>query len=258
MDPRKNYFDLTGDVSVVTGASSGLGVQFAKALANQGASIALIARREERLRQVKEEIDAYGVSCAYYPCDLTQTDKLKETVARIAEDFGRIDILVNNAGVAASYPTTELPDEEWLRVVNLNLNAVFFMAREVARVMQQHKYGRIINLGSIHSTVALRGAALQSYCATKGAVLMLTKSLAAEFAKEGITVNAIGPAYFESEMTDQFLKTDRFRSLVQAFCPMERPGKPGELDTTLLYYASHFSSYVTGQISTVDGGWTAV
>lgn len=255
---KKNYFDLTGDVAIVTGASSGLGVQFAKALANQGAKLALIARRKEKLEAVQKEIEDFGAECRIYPFDLTDTELLKKTVAQIAEDYGRIDILVNNAGVGGGRKTIEMTDEEWLRAVSLNLNAVFFMAREVAKVMVPQQYGRIINLGSIHSTVALKGFPIQSYNATKGAVLMLTKSLASEFALQGITVNAIGPAYFESEMTEDLLKSDSFLKFVKTYCPMERPGRPGELDTTLLYYASHYSTYVTGQISTVDGGWTSI
>lgn len=255
---RKDYFDLTGDVAIVTGASSGLGVQFAKALANQGAKLALIARRKEKLEAVQKEIEDFGAECRIYPCDLTDTELLKKTVAQIAEDYGKIDILVNNAGLAGGGKTIELEDERWLRLISLNLNAVFFMAREVAKVMTKQQYGRIINLGSIHSTVALKGLPIQNYSAAKGGVLMLTKSLASELALEGITVNAIGPAYFDTEMTDSFLNSERFTKFIKTYCPMERPGRPGELDTTLLYYASHYSTYVTGQISTVDGGWTSI
>lgn len=256
---RKNYFDLTGDVALVTGASSGLGLQFAKALANQGAKLALVARREERLIDVKKDLqEAYGVEAEYFVCDVTDYDKVRETVEAIKDRFGRIDILVNNAGLGLVAPTLDYPVGNWKKMVDININSVFYMAKEVGRVMVDQNYGRIINLGSLHSSVVLKTAPMNAYTATKGAVKMLTKALAVEWAKNGITVNAIGPAYFETEMTQKNINTDAFQQVVRNYCPMERTGRAGELDTTLLYFASHESSYTTGQLVSVDGGWTAI
>jgi gluconate 5-dehydrogenase len=255
----KGLFDLSGKVALVTGASSGLGVQFAKALAGQGANIAIIARRVERLEATKREIeDEFGVNVLALPCDVLDIEKIKETVAAIKAHFGRIDILVNNAGTARVAPAEEQSDEDWKAVIDTNLNAVYYVAREVGKVMKEQHYGKIINLGSIHSTVAMRGLNISGYCASKGGVLMLTKELANEWAPYGITVNAIGPAYFPSEMTDKTLHDENFLKLIELSCPMGRPGKPGELNGAVIYFASDASSYTTGQILWIDGGWTAI
>lgn len=255
----KNYFDLTGDVAIVTGASSGLGVQFAKALANQGANLALFARREDKLKQVKADIESeYDVKVKYYVTDVTDSTKVTENVAKVIEDFGKIDILINNAGLGDTAPATETTDEQWLRMMDVNVNSLFYMAREVGKNMKENGYGRIINLGSIHSSVALNGGALSMYTTTKGAVRNLTISLAAEWAKDGITVNAIGPAYFESEMTQDVLANEAMAQFITMSTPMGRPGQAGELDTAILMFASHNSSYTTGQLLSVDGGWLTI
>jgi gluconate 5-dehydrogenase len=255
----RNLFDLTGKIALVTGASSGLGAQFAKALANQGANIAIIARRVEKLETTKKEIeDEFGVEVLALSCDVLDVEKLKETVATIKDHFGRIDILINNAGTARNAAAEEQSDEDWKAVIDTNLNAVYFVAREVGKIMKEQKYGKIINLGSIHSAVAMRGSGLSAYCASKGGVLMLTKELANEWAKDGITVNAIGPAYFPSEMTNRVIENESFLKLVELSCPMGRPGKTGELDGAIVYFASDASSYTTGQILWIDGGWTAI
>lgn len=255
----KNYFDLTGDVAIVTGASSGLGVQFAKALANQGANLALFARREEKLQQVKADIEKeFDVKVEYYVTDVTDSTKVAENVEKVVADFGKIDILVNNAGLGLSGETINTSDEDWLTMMDINVNSLFYMARECAKNMKENGYGRIINLGSIHSSVALANGALTMYTTTKGAVENMTKALAAEWAKTGITVNAIGPGYFASEMTGDLLEDESFKQFIAMSDPMGRTGQPGELDTALLMFASHSSTYTTGQLLTVDGGWTTI
>jgi gluconate 5-dehydrogenase len=254
-----DLFDLTGKVALVTGASSGLGVQLAKALAGQGADIAIIARREQKLLEVKAEIEAeYGVKVFTRVCDVLNTAQIAETVTAIKEHFGHIDILINNAGTARNAPAEEQSDEDWLAVINTNLNAVYYVAREVGKVMKEQNYGRIINLGSIHSNVAMKGLGISGYTSSKGGVRMLTKDLANEWAQYGITVNAIGPAYFESEMTASVINDEAFLGLIKLFCPMGRPGKPGELNGAVIYFASDASSYTTGQLLSIDGGWTAI
>lgn len=255
----KNYFDLTSDVAIITGASSGLGVQFAKALANQGANLALLARREEKLKDVTAEIkDQYGVEVKYYVCDVTDSAQVDETVAKVIADFGKIDILINNAGLGLGGYTTRTTDEDWLKMMDINVNSLFYMSRACGKHMRENNYGRIINLGSVHSTVAIASGGLTMYTTTKGAVANLTKALAVEWAKNGITVNAIGPGYFSSEMTDKLLEDEDFRKNIENTDPMGRTGNPGELDTAILMFASHESSYTTGQLLTIDGGWTAV
>lgn len=254
----KNYFDLKGRVALVTGGSSGLGVQFAKALASQGADIALCARRMERLEQVKAEIESIGSKCYIHKCDVTKPDEIAATVKDAAEHYGKLDILVNNAGLAIFDAATDISNEKWLKMMDTNLNQVYFFSREAAKYMIPAHYGRIINIGSIHSTVSMTGFHLSAYGTTKGGVLMLTKSLANEWAKTGVTVNAIGPAYFSSEMTQDALSKKGAEDIIGTYCPMGRIGHPGELDTAVIYFASEFSSYTTGQLLQVDGGWTTI
>jgi len=254
----KNLFDLKGKVALVTGASSGLGVQFAKALANQGADIAITARRVEKLEQVKREIESIGVKCFMIQCDVSKTDQIASMIARVKEHYGRIDILVNNAGVGRMFPAETQTDEEWLSVIDINLNAVYYVAREAGKVMIGQKYGKIINIGSLHSTVGMAGSPISAYCTSKGGVEMLTKALANEWARYNITVNAIGPAYFPSEMTASVVEDQQFLAAVKLYCPMGRVGRDGELDGAVVYFASDASSYTTGQLLTIDGGWTTI
>ncbi len=253
-----NLFNISGKVAVVTGASSGLGRQFALALAREGANVAILARRVEKLEKVKEEVEALGVACISVKCDVVDNESIKNAIAAVVERFGRIDILVNNAGVGTGAPAELQEDSVWNMTINTNLNGVYFVAREVGKVMIKQNYGKIINIGSIHSTVSMNGSPISAYCASKGGVAMLTKALACEWAKYNITVNAIGPAYFESEMTDQVINTPEFAQAVMAYCPMGRVGKAGELDGAVVYFASDASSYTTGQLLTIDGGWTTI
>jgi gluconate 5-dehydrogenase len=254
-------FDLTGKVALVTGASSGLGVQFAKALARQGADVAICARRVEKLETVKAEVEALGVKCFAIKCDVSIVEDIKTMVAAVEEYYGKIDILVNNAGVGDAAPAELMSDEAWRKVIGVNLDSVFYVAREVGKVMLKNGYGKIINIGSLHSEVTMSNNCwpVAAYCASKGGVKMLTKALAVEWAKKGITVNAIGPAYFGSEMTQGVInESGAFNAVAGAYCPMGREGKEGELDGALIYFASDASSYTTGQILLVDGGWTAI
>ena len=255
-----DLFSLKGKVALVTGASSGLGVQFAKALAGQGADIAICARRVEKLEAVKAEIEALGVKCFAIKCDVTNVEEIKAMVAAVEAEYGKIDILVNNAGVGAADSAVDMTDETWEKVIGTNLSAVYYVAREVGKVMIKNGYGKIVNLGSLHSEVVMPPATwpVPAYAAAKGGVKMLTKSLAVEWAKFGITVNAIGPAYFSSEMTSAILDTGGFDPIAQAYCPMGRAGREGELNGAVIYFASDASTYTTGQLLCIDGGWTAM
>ncbi|MCL2360579.1 MAG: SDR family oxidoreductase [Defluviitaleaceae bacterium] len=254
----KNIFDLTGKVALVTGASSGLGVQFAKALAIQGASVAISARRVDRLESLKKELEAMGTKCLAVKCDVGNIEDLTSMVAEVVRHFGKIDILVNNAGVSVIAPAETQTDEEWLHVMNINLNAVYYLSREVGKHMIKQQYGKIINIGSICSRVAIAGMPITAYNTSKGAVEILTRSMANEWAKHNITVNAIGPGFFPSEMTGDLLEGAEFQGAIKTYCPMGRSGRDGELDGALVYLASDASSYTTGQMVLVDGGWTAI
>lgn len=254
----KNIFDLTGKVAIVTGASSGLGKQFAKVLARSGANVAIIARRTEKLAETKQLLEELGSDTLSVKCDITQPDQVVTAVAEIKSHYGRIDILLNNAGVATVSKSEDHPISEWQKVIDTNLSGVFYMSREVGKIMVRQKYGKIINLGSIHSKVAMPGLPIAAYCASKGGVEMLTKALAVEWARSGITVNAIGPSYFPSEMTSSAMSNPAFLAQISQLCPMGRPGKLEELDGALLYFASDASTFTTGQLLNIDGGWTAI
>lgn len=251
-------FDLTGKVAVVTGASSGLGVQFAKALARQGANIALVARRVDKLNLVKKEIEAIGVKSIAVKCDVSNIEDIKSAVKEINDYFGTIDILVNNAGIGLVGPAESQSDETWETMMRVNISGAYYFTREVGKIMVEKKYGKVINIGSIHSSVAMTGLPISAYCTTKGGLVMMTKAIANEWAKYNITVNAIGPAYFPSEMTGAILADENFVQVIKTYCPMGRPGRDGELDGAIVYFASDASSYTTGQLLSVDGGWTAI
>lgn len=253
----KEYFSVKGKNAIVTGASSGLGKQFAICLAEQGANVMICARRVEKLEEVKKEIDKYGVKCIVAPCDVTKTEQIKAAVATAEKEFGRIDILINNAAAGIVAPTVDYTDEQWETMMATNVNGLFYFAREVGKVMLKQHYGKIVNIGSFHCTVTMNGVPRCAYSTTKGAVLMMTKALASEWAKEGITVNVIGPGYFDSEMSAA-VTDEKYESGIRNGCPMGRRGKPGELNGAMLYLASDASSYVTGQLLLVDGGWTIV
>lgn len=255
----KNLFDLTGRVALVTGASSGLGAQFAKVMARQGADVALLARREEKLNEVAKEIEAIGRKALVVPCDVSDFPTIPAAVKKVVDHFGKIDILLNNAGVGISEPAEEQSDAAWKSVMDVNLNAVYSMAREVAKVMIPNHYGRIINTASINSKASSFDMFdLSAYCTSKGGVVMMTKALANEWCEFGITVNCIGPGYFDSEMTEAYIDSDWFQEYIKRSCPMKRKGMPGELDTTVVYLAADETSYTTGQYIAVDGGWLTI
>ncbi len=253
-----HMFDLKNKVAVVTGASSGLGVQFAKALALQGASVVILARREDKLRAVKEEIEKIGTLCIAIKCDVTNERLVDEAVEAIIEKCGGIDILINNAGISNIAPAEKMTMKEWDDVLNVNIRSVYMMSRAVGKHMIEKKYGKIINISSMFGVVANSAFPVVNYHASKHAVIGLTKALAAEWAKHNITVNAIGPGFFESEMTAASIDTAEFKQYVETYCPMKRIGKSGELDGAIVYLASDASSYMTGQTLIVDGGWTAI
>ena len=229
MTPVLDSFRLDGRVAIVTGASSGLGVQFAQALAQAGADVVLGARREDRL---------------------VQTRKLVEAEGRRMGEFGRVDVLVNNAGVGTAVPALKETPEQFRSVVDLNLNASYWMAQACARVMQPGS--SIINISSVLALTSM-GLPQAAYTASKAGVIGLTRDLAQQWTgRKGIRVNAIAPGHFESEMSGQF--NERVHAAVVARAPAGRLGEPGELNGALIFLASPASSYVTGIVLPVDGG----
>lgn len=254
-------FDLNGKVAVVTGASSGLGADAAIALAKQGADIAILDINEPMLADTKKLVEETGKRCISFVCDVTSETKIKETIEEINKVYGKIDILVNNAGIAVSGGVETLTEEAWDKSMDINVKSMFFMSKYVVPGMKQRRYGKIINIASVNSVIADKAPMFirHSYNASKAAVLGLTKGMAASYSMYGITVNAIGPALFETGMTkDTLFKSESFLKMYNYMIPINRPGNKGELNGTVVYLASDASSYVTGQFILVDGGLTIV
>lgn len=256
----KNYFDLTGQVAVVTGASTGLGVQMAKALANQGANIVCLARRKELVEKNAEDIrNEFGVDAIGVTCDITDTEAVQAAVQTIMDHFGRIDILINNAGTGAVAPAEDITDAQFGNEMNIDLFGTFRMAREIAKkAMIPAGYGRIINIASMYGLVGNKIAPASPYHAAKGGVVNLTRALAAEWGDKGITVNAICPGYFYSPLTKETLDSEFFQNYAKTMIPEARYGNEGELDTAAIFLSSKASTYVNGVILPVDGGYTAM
>lgn len=256
----KDYFDFKDRVAIITGSSAGLGVQMAKALASKGCNIVAIARREELVKQVAQEIaDEFGVKTLGIKCDITNTEDIKNVVKETLDEFGKIDILINNAGTGAVAPAEEIKDDVFDWEMQVDLAGPFKMAREVVKdAMLPAGYGRIINIASMYGIVGNKVAGSSPYHAAKGGLINLTRALAAEWSSKGITVNCICPGYFYTDLTKETLDTPEFKQYAESVIPLERYGKAGELDTATLFLASDMSTYVTGVILPVDGGYTCV
>ncbi len=256
----KNYFDLSGQVAVVTGCSTGLGVQMAKALANQGCNIAALARRKEKIDEVAAEIEKeFGVKAIGVQCDITKTDMVDSAIDEVMKVFGRIDILINNAGTGAVAPAEDITDEQFASEMDIDLFGTFKVSRAIAKkAMIPAKYGRIINIASMYGLVGNKICGSSPYHAAKGGVVNLTRALAAEWGVKGITVNSICPGYFYTDLTVDTLNSDFFQANAKTMIPLERYGNEGELDSAAIFLASPASSYVTGVMIPVDGGYTCM
>ena len=249
-------FRLDGRAVVVTGASSGLGARFARALDGAGARLVLAARRIDRLEALAGELrDAIAVRC-----DLARSDEPSALVATALERFGQIDVLVNNAGTTETIAALEEPVERFREVLDVNLVAPFALAQAAARSMvDSERGGTIVNVASIWGVVGVGQIPAASYAASKGGLVNLTRELAAQWGRQGVRVNALAPGWFRSEMTEATMFEDeRGQQWVRRGSLLARGGEEHELDGALLFLASDASSYVTGQVLCVDGGWTAV
>lgn len=245
-------FSLKGRVALVTGASSGLGVQFARALADNGAMVALVARRAERLKTLKDEIEGKGGRAVAIEADVTDCAAMTRAFDAAEKAFGTVTILVNNAGIAHGGRAVEMPAEEWRKVLSTNLDAVFFWAQEAARrMLAAKKQGAIVNVASVLGLAVSKGAV--AYAAAKAGVVQVTKALAVELAFKGVRVNAIAPGWFVTEMNDDYLSGEGGAAIKREI-PMGRFGDPGDLDGALLLLVSDAGSYITGATIVVDGG----
>ena len=251
-------FNLKGRVAVITGASSGLGKQMARGFAEQGADLVILARRVEKLEELKVELEGKGVRVLPVKCDVTSTEDI-DNAARVAEEtFGKVDILVNCAGASKDKGVLDMEDDEWNFTIDTDLTSVFKMTRAFGNIMKKNNYGRIINIASMYGLVGNDEIPTIAYHSSKGGVVNFTRAAAAELAKYNITVNAICPGYFYTELTTSVLDTDYFKEFANNHVPMKRYGKEGELNPGLIFLASDEATYVTGVILPIDGGYTCV
>ncbi len=251
-------FDLKGRVAVVSGASSGLGKQMATAFAKQGANLVVLARRLERLEQLKKELETYGVKVLPLQCDVTKSEDINYCAEMAEKTFGKVDILLNCAGSSKDAGVLAMNDEQWDFTINTDLTSVFKMTRAFANIMKKNGYGRIINIASMYGLVGNTEIPTIAYHASKGGVVNFTRATAAELAPYGITCNCICPGYFYTELTTQVLDTKEFQEFAKIHVPMQRYGNNGELNAAAIFLASDEASYVTGVILPVDGGYTCV
>lgn len=245
-------FDLTGEVALVTGASSGLGLRFAQVLAANGAKVALVARRAERLDALKKKIEAAGGKAIAIEADVLDREAMTRAYDAAEKAFGTVTILVNNAGIAHTDRALELREETWRSVLATNLDAVFFWSQEGGkRMIAANKHGAIVNIASVLAFGASKGVA--AYAVAKAGVVQITKALALELAFKGVRVNAIAPGWFVTEINEEFLASEKGQEIKRAI-PMGRFGQTGDLDGALLLLASKAGAFVTGATLVVDGG----
>lgn len=251
-------FNFKNRVVVISGASSGLGMQMAKGFAEQGADLVIMARRLEKLESLAAELKEKGVKCLPIKCDVTDSAMVDEAAAIVEKEFGKVDVLINNAGSAKNAGVIDMTNEDWDFTIATDLSSVFYVTRAFAKLMKKAGYGRIINIASMYGLVGNTAIDTVAYHSSKGGVVNMTRAVAAELAKYNITCNAICPGYFETELTEDVLKTEQFTAYMKATVPLGRYGNNGELNAGALFLASEEASYVTGVILPIDGGYTAV
>lgn len=252
-----DLLSLKGKTALVTGGNRGIGKGIALALAQAGADVAIHARDESAGRKAVEEIKKAGVKCEFFKGDITVPEDVERVVDGVVGKFGKIDVLVNNAGIVRNVNAEDMTWSDWYDVINVNLNGVFLMSQAVGRVMIKNRSGSIINISSMSANIVNIPQPQSSYNASKAAVSHLTRSLAMEWAPYNVRVNAIAPGFIETELTHRGLSTDWGKVWVD-MTPMKRVGQPEELGGVAVYLASEASSFTTGSIIVVDGGYSII
>ena len=248
-------FDLSGRIALVTGASRGIGLALASALADASAVVVINGRDAKRLKDAESQLSHYGSRIRLAQFDVTDANAAASAISAIEESVGPIDILVNNAGMQFRTPLQDYPLDKWRELFSLNVEGAFIVAQAVARRMIDRGRGKIINICSVQSELGRPGIA--PYAATKGALKMLTKGMCADWAKHGIQVNAIGPGYFKTELNKALVEDAQFSAWLEKRTPAGRWGDVGELHGAVVFLASDASSFVNGHILYVDGGITS-
>jgi NAD(P)-dependent dehydrogenase (short-subunit alcohol dehydrogenase family) len=250
----KNFFDLTGKVALVTGASRGLGQYMGRALALAGADLIITARKKEDTEAFAKEVRGLGRKVVGLSLDVREEASIRQMADEAQAAFGRIDILVNNAGCNVRKPSLEVSWDDYNKVLETNLRGTFFVAQQIARHMIPRKQGRIINIGSV--TAVFGYAGIVPYCASRGGVKQMTMALADEWGRHGINVNCLAPGWFRTEQNKVLYENPKWVEYLVERIPLKRPGRPDDLDGAVAFLASDASAYVTGQTLLVDGGIT--
>lgn len=251
----RNLFDLTDKVAIVTGGAGGLGRPTSLGLADFGANVVVTDIKREALEKVKSEIEQLGRESLAITCDVTNPEDVKKMVKQTMDKFGRIDILVTYAGRNIPKPAEEYPYEDWKSIIDLNVTGVFLCNQEVGKVMIKQKRGKIVNVSSVRGRYGLKRNYI-GYCTSKGAVDMITRTLACEWAKFNVLVNAIAPTVVETPLTAHILANPDFAKSMKDRIPLGRWGFPDDLIGAVIYFASDASNFITGQILYIDGGVT--
>jgi NAD(P)-dependent dehydrogenase (short-subunit alcohol dehydrogenase family) len=246
---------LEGKRALVFGGTSGLGKSIALGFAEAGADVVPVSRRAEEVQKTAGEIRALGRRTMELTADVTRREEIQRVIDRMRAELGRIDILVNSAGTTKRAPSLEFADEDWNRILNINLNGTWYACQMVGRVMKEQMYGRIINLASIGAFLSLHE--VTAYCASKGAVAMMTRCLGAEWVKYNITVNALAPGVFETPLNRNVVHEPGRKASIMAHTPMKRFGNLEEIKGVAIFLASDSASFVTGEVIAVDGGFMA-
>ncbi|PYV08337.1 MAG: 2-deoxy-D-gluconate 3-dehydrogenase [Acidobacteria bacterium] len=246
---------LDGKRALVFGGTSGLGKSIALGFAEAGADVVPVSRRAEEVQKTAGEIRALGRRTIELTADVTHREDIQRVIDRMRAEMGRIDILVNSAGTTKRAPSLEFADEDWNRVLNINLNGTWYACQMVGRVMKEQAYGRIINIASIGAFLSLYE--VTAYCASKGAVAMMTRCLGAEWVKYNITVNALAPGVFETPLNRNVVHEPGRKASIMAHTPMKRFGNLEEIKGVAIFLASDSASFVTGEVIAVDGGFMA-
>lgn len=247
-------FHLKDQVAIVTGAGRGIGQALAVGLAEAGADVAILARTKSDLNETAALIEKTGRKALPIQTDITKREEVVNAVQQAKEAFGKIDILVNNAGMNIRSKALDVTDEEWHTIMETNLHGAFMMAQETAKVMKEQNKGKIINISSVGGGVALRTGVV--YASTKAAMIQMTKNLAIEWAQYGINVNAIGPWYFRTPLTEKLLADEAYLNDILSRTPIKRVGELEDLVGPVVFLAGEGANYITGQTLFVDGGMT--
>ena len=250
----ENIFDLTGKTAIVTGTSRGLGQYFARALAKAGADLVITSRELSSLTEFRKEIESLGRKALPVRLDVLSLRDIENMVQTAINEYGKIDILVNNAGLNIRSPSMKVSWQDWDTVLETNLKGSFFCSQAVGREMMKRNYGKIINIGSCTCVFGMEG--ITAYTASRGGILSVTRSLAAEWGKFGITVNVLAPGWFKTAQNAALYENKQWLKYITDRIPLNRPGLPNDLDGAITFLASDASQYITGQMIMIDGGFT--